>query len=130
VFDGGVAELCSATSCRATSDAQNCFTGDARGIDDFGSAMDGRGIIQREIPEEIAVCRGDCGHAGCVSEIDSNESMKVSLDRIRLSFQVDEDNRQELQALTAAQGRRRSIEARCERSVETIKDPASGKRPS
>jgi len=34
---------------------------------------------------------------------DSNESMKVSLDRIRLSFQVDEDNRQELQALTAAQ---------------------------
>jgi hypothetical protein len=34
---------------------------------------------------------------------DSNESMKVSLDRIRLSFQVDEDHRQELQALTAAQ---------------------------
>jgi hypothetical protein len=34
---------------------------------------------------------------------DSNESMKVSMDRIRLSFQVDEDNRQELQALTPAQ---------------------------
>jgi len=34
---------------------------------------------------------------------DSNESMKVSLDRIRLSFQIDEDHRQELQALTAAQ---------------------------
>src|ERR1700676_4744065 len=34
---------------------------------------------------------------------DSNESMKVSLDRIRLSFQIDQDNRQELQALTAAQ---------------------------
>jgi len=34
---------------------------------------------------------------------DSNESMKVSLDHIRLSFQVDEDNRQELQALTPAQ---------------------------
>src|SRR6202162_1957960 len=34
---------------------------------------------------------------------DSNESMKVSLDRIRLSFQVDEDNRQELQTLTPAQ---------------------------
>jgi hypothetical protein len=34
---------------------------------------------------------------------DSNESMKVSLDRIRLSFQVDEDHRQELQALTPAQ---------------------------
>jgi hypothetical protein len=34
---------------------------------------------------------------------DSNESMKVSLDHVRLSFQVDEDNRQELQALTPAQ---------------------------
>jgi hypothetical protein len=34
---------------------------------------------------------------------DSNESMKVSLDRIRLAIQVDEDNRQELQALTGAQ---------------------------
>jgi hypothetical protein len=34
---------------------------------------------------------------------DSNESMKVSLDRIRLSFQIDQDNRQELQALTAGQ---------------------------
>jgi hypothetical protein len=34
---------------------------------------------------------------------DSNESMKVSLDRIRLSFQIDQDNRQELQALTPAQ---------------------------
>ncbi len=34
---------------------------------------------------------------------DSNDSMKVALDRIRLSFQVDQDNRQELQALTAAQ---------------------------
>jgi hypothetical protein len=29
--------------------------------------------------------------------------MKVALDRIRLSFQLDQDNRQELQALTAAQ---------------------------
>jgi hypothetical protein len=34
---------------------------------------------------------------------DSDESMKVALDRIRLSFQLDQDNRQELQALTAAQ---------------------------
>jgi hypothetical protein len=34
---------------------------------------------------------------------DSNESMKVSMDRIRLSFQVDEDHRQELQALTSGQ---------------------------
>jgi hypothetical protein len=34
---------------------------------------------------------------------DSNESMKVSLDRIRLSFQIDEDHRQELQALTSGQ---------------------------
>jgi len=34
---------------------------------------------------------------------DSNESMKVSLDRIRLSFQIDQDNRQELQALSPAQ---------------------------
>ncbi|HSY32462.1 MAG TPA: hypothetical protein VLA42_10760 [Verrucomicrobiae bacterium] len=34
---------------------------------------------------------------------DSNESMKVSLDRIRLSFQIDQDNRQEVQALTPAQ---------------------------
>lgn len=34
---------------------------------------------------------------------DSNESLKVSLDRIRLSFQIDEDNRQELQSLTPAQ---------------------------
>jgi hypothetical protein len=34
---------------------------------------------------------------------DSNESMKVSLDRIRLSFQIDQDNRQELQSLTPAQ---------------------------
>ena len=34
---------------------------------------------------------------------DSNESMKVSLDRIRLSFQIDLDNRQEVQALTPAQ---------------------------
>jgi hypothetical protein len=34
---------------------------------------------------------------------DSNESMKVSLDRIRLSFQIDEDHRQEVQALTPAQ---------------------------
>jgi hypothetical protein len=34
---------------------------------------------------------------------DSNESMKVSLDRIRLSFQLDQDNRQELKALTAGQ---------------------------
>jgi hypothetical protein len=34
---------------------------------------------------------------------DSDESMKVSLDRIRLSFQIDQDNRQELQALTPAQ---------------------------
>jgi hypothetical protein len=34
---------------------------------------------------------------------DSNESMKVSLNRIRLSFQIDQDNRQELQSLTPAQ---------------------------
>lgn len=34
---------------------------------------------------------------------DSNESMKVSLDRIRLSFQIDQDNRQEVQPLTPAQ---------------------------
>ena len=34
---------------------------------------------------------------------DSNESMKVSLNRIRLSFQIDQDSRQELQALTPAQ---------------------------
>jgi hypothetical protein len=34
---------------------------------------------------------------------DSNESMKVSLDRIRLSFQIDQDNRQQLQSLTPAQ---------------------------
>jgi hypothetical protein len=34
---------------------------------------------------------------------DSDVSMKVSLDRIRLSFQVDEDHRQELQALTSGQ---------------------------
>jgi hypothetical protein len=34
---------------------------------------------------------------------DSNESMKVSLDRIRLSFQIDQDNRQELQALSPGQ---------------------------
>ena len=34
---------------------------------------------------------------------DSNESLKVGLERIRLSFQIDQDNRQELQALTAAQ---------------------------
>jgi hypothetical protein len=34
---------------------------------------------------------------------DSNESMKVSLDRIRLSFQIDQDNRQEVQALTPVQ---------------------------
>jgi hypothetical protein len=34
---------------------------------------------------------------------DSNESMKVSLDRIRLSFQLDQENRQELKALTAGQ---------------------------
>jgi hypothetical protein len=34
---------------------------------------------------------------------DSNDSLKVVLDRIRLSFQVDEDNRQELQSLTPAQ---------------------------
>jgi hypothetical protein len=34
---------------------------------------------------------------------DSNESLKVGLGRIRLSFQIDQDNRQEVQALTAAQ---------------------------
>ena len=34
---------------------------------------------------------------------DSNESLKVGLSRIRLSFQIDQDNRQELQALTSAQ---------------------------
>jgi hypothetical protein len=34
---------------------------------------------------------------------DSNESLKVGLDRIRLSFQIDQDNRQEVQALTAPQ---------------------------
>jgi hypothetical protein len=34
---------------------------------------------------------------------DSDESMKVSLNRIRLSFQIDQDNRQELQSLTPAQ---------------------------
>jgi hypothetical protein len=34
---------------------------------------------------------------------DSNESMKVTLNRIRLSFQIDQDNRQELQALTPGQ---------------------------
>lgn len=34
---------------------------------------------------------------------DSNESLKVGLSRIRLSFQIDQDNRQEVQALTAAQ---------------------------
>ena len=40
---------------------------------------------------------------------DSNESMKVSLDRIRLAFQLDQDNRQELQALTAGASGGRSI---------------------
>jgi hypothetical protein len=34
---------------------------------------------------------------------DSNDSLKVGLGRIRLSFQIDQDNRQELQALTAGQ---------------------------
>jgi hypothetical protein len=34
---------------------------------------------------------------------DSSESLKVGLGRIRLSFQIDQDNRQEVQALTAAQ---------------------------
>ena len=34
---------------------------------------------------------------------DSDESLKVALDRIRLSFQIDQDNRQELQALTPGQ---------------------------
>jgi hypothetical protein len=34
---------------------------------------------------------------------DSNDSLKVALERIRLSFQIDQDNRQELQALTAGQ---------------------------
>jgi hypothetical protein len=34
---------------------------------------------------------------------DSNESLKVGLTRIRLSFQIDQDNRQEVQALTSAQ---------------------------
>ncbi len=34
---------------------------------------------------------------------DSNESLKVGLSRIRLSFQIDQDNRQEVQALTSAQ---------------------------
>jgi hypothetical protein len=34
---------------------------------------------------------------------DSNESMKVALDRIRLSFRIGEDIRQEVQALTADQ---------------------------
>ena len=34
---------------------------------------------------------------------DSNEAMKVTLLRIRLSFQIDQDTRQELQALTPAQ---------------------------
>jgi len=34
---------------------------------------------------------------------DSNESMKVSLNRIRLSFQLDDDHRQEVQALTPGQ---------------------------
>ncbi len=34
---------------------------------------------------------------------DSNESMKIALDKIRLSFHIDEDNRQELQSLTAGQ---------------------------
>lgn len=34
---------------------------------------------------------------------DSNESLKVGLSRIRLSFQIDQDNRQKVQALTSAQ---------------------------
>jgi hypothetical protein len=34
---------------------------------------------------------------------DSNESLKVGLGRIRLSFQIDQENRQEVQALTSAQ---------------------------
>jgi hypothetical protein len=34
---------------------------------------------------------------------DSDESLKVGLERIRLAVQIDADNRQELQALTAAQ---------------------------
>jgi len=34
---------------------------------------------------------------------DYDDSLKVGLDRIRLSFQIDQDNRQELQALTAGQ---------------------------
>jgi hypothetical protein len=34
---------------------------------------------------------------------DSEESLKVGLERIRLAVQIDADNRQELQALTAAQ---------------------------
>lgn len=34
---------------------------------------------------------------------DSNESLKVGLSRVRLSFQIDQDNRQEVQALTPAQ---------------------------
>ena len=34
---------------------------------------------------------------------DSDESLKVGLERIRLAVQIDQDNRQEVQALTAAQ---------------------------
>ena len=34
---------------------------------------------------------------------DSDESLKVGLERIRLAVQIDPDNRQELQALTAGQ---------------------------
>lgn len=34
---------------------------------------------------------------------DSDESLKVGLERVRLAVQIDQDNRQELQALTAGQ---------------------------
>jgi len=59
-------------------------------------------LYKEKFPKKSPFAAGIVGMQ-VVFRNDSNESMKVSLDRIRLSFQIDEDHRQELQALTSAQ---------------------------
>ncbi len=55
--------------------------------------MDGRRAIQGEIPEKNRHLPRGSWPCRSYFRNDSNESMKVSLDRIRLSFQIDQDNR-------------------------------------
>jgi len=99
---GGVfGDFAGAAGGRATSEtAADVNSGCARGCDDRSGAVDAGEPIQGKVSEEVSV------RAGIVAlklsiRTTTMKRWKLTLRRIRLLVQLDAENRQELEALTA-----------------------------